>query len=206
MLFALCSLAPPAATCKQLLSKYCVLAWPWGWAMQSQTKPERIISRKTEVWLYQIQVAHPCPYLHVWPILDCIAMCSSSFRFGFEGRFDPSSFSPLPWGFFDALRIRGLWGFRKHHDSWQKVLLSLADPGCKWVMNLMFGLIPPDACGIQFYQHVPGMMQSCWCVIKDWPKCRFSCWSIGDPFCNRLVPISSIRLQISESLKLGLLL
>lgn len=129
------------------------------------------------------------------------------FQIWFWGQFWSFKFLSVALGFLWCLEDSWPLGFQK--AAWQltkNVLLSLADPGCKWVMNLMFGLIPPDACGIQFYQHVPSMMQSRWCVIKDWPTCRFSCWSIGDPFCNRLVPISSIRLQISESLKLGLLL
>lgn len=109
--------------------------------------------------------------------------------------------SLMPWGFVaSGVSESSMTADKKL--SWALLILAVE----KSVMNLMFGLILPDACGIQVYQHVPSMMQSRWCVIKDWPKCRFSCWSIGDPFCNRLVPISSIRLQISESLKLGLLL
>ena len=115
-----------------------------------------------------------------------------------------------PPGFFDALRIRGLWGFRKQHDSWQKVLLSLADPSVeKWVMSSGVQFHPPDASGNRFYLPYSINMCQAWCslfVIKDWTKCLLSCWSIGGPLCSRLVPISWIRLLISESPKLGLLL
>lgn len=91
------------------------------------------------------------------------------------------------WGFFHALRIRGLWGFRKQHDSWQKVLLSLADPGCRemgyecWC-SVSFLLMLVEFNSMNLCQAWRSL------VVINWSKSRFSCWSIGDPVLQQAGP------------------